>query len=404
MWAGVLLIFGLFFFGSGNTGAVINYWESVTAQSTVVLGVINAVCGASAAWESARLRQAAISTWAPARSELRIACEHLAPIALLGLLGVLASLLVFAPAGLLDVPGGPDVTVLGTAYVVILAHIALGWLAGLRVPRLLGPALMLIVGYFWGFWPAAISDPAWLRHLNIQGMTECCSIDQVPSPRSLAATVAFSAGIIVAVLITSTTLRPGSRLLLSLIAFFTGLTVAVTAAMPLEFNGVQPRDRALLHCTGSKPEICLWPEQRPAADDFRRWTAEADNNLRAIGVTPAKKIEFSVVVPERNDVLAATAGSALRLDIPSCAEQPYAEYPGDEAASVIYPWLVLTAGVTPDSLAWPAEAISLAQEVRKMPAASQQAWLDRNMRSVRDCSVKPELSPSAFAQAGKEKR
>ncbi|GAA2948506.1 hypothetical protein GCM10020227_14340 [Streptomyces flavovirens] len=399
-WVLVILLAGLLFFSSGNKDAVIPYWESITAQSTLILAVISAVCGAGAAWETARLRESDISTWAPSRTDLRIIGERLVPVAIVGLLAIFSSLAIFSPGAILDVPGWPNLGVLSAAYAVVLAHISIGYLIGRKLSRLLGPALMLIGGYFWGFWPAALADPSWLRHLNGQGVGDCCRLDQVPSTRSLGATVAFSSGLIVAGLI-AITLRHHARRRLVLASFVSlaGLAGAVVLAVPLGFTGDQARDRSLLWCTGSRPQVCLWPEQRARADDFVHWSHEASRELRIVGVEPAESIEFAMVAPDRDSVLAAAATSGISFDPPSCAQEPYAEYPGDEAALVIYPWLALVAGAQPRSLTWPEEAVQLAQKVREMPPASQKQWFDRNMRSVRDCSVEPELSPAAYASS-----
>ncbi|MCP9208758.1 DUF7224 domain-containing protein [Streptomyces sp. NEAU-Y11] len=398
LWATLLLVPALLFFSSGNTDSTIPYWESVTAQSTIVLGVVSAVCGACAAWESGRLKQAAISTWAPSRSDLRVACEHLAPVALLGVLGILAALVAFAgPAR--DTPGGPDWTVLAVSYTVVISHVAVGYLVGRWLPRLLGTALMLVFGYFWGFWPAALDRPAWLRHLNGQGIGDCCRLDQEPSLRSLGATALFSIGALAAVWIF---LFVGSRRgfwILSSAVAVTGLVAAVVVAKPLGLDGEQARDRTALHCVGNQPQVCLWPEQLDHQADFVRWSHVAERRLRTAGLTPPGQMAFSQVVPDRETVLSVTATSLLPLDPPACALTPGAAYPGDEAVSVIYPWLAMTAGVRPDALQWPAEHVRYAEKVRELPRSSQRTWFDRNMRSVRDCSIKPELTLSAFTRA-----
>ncbi|RFU86053.1 hypothetical protein DY218_14195 [Streptomyces triticagri] len=398
VWVGVLLIAGLLFFSSGNTDTTIAYWGSITAQSTLLLPVVGAVCGAAAAWESARLRESGVAAWAPVRGELRIVGQRLAPLVVDGLLGIVVALGLFTPGDAFGLPGGPDAAVLVTAVVVLLGHLAAGYLVGRWLPKLLGPALMLVGGYFWGFWPAALAEPSWLRHLNGQGVGDCCRLDQEPSLRSLGATAAFSAGLVVAAVIVVVLRRTGRRRLVATAASLTGLACAIALAVPLGFGGEQARDRALLQCTGSRPQVCLWPEQQGRASEFRRWVKDADRKVRAVGVGPAERIEFAEPVPSRESVLVEAATSGVRLDPPACAERPYATYPGDEAALVIHPWLALTAGVAPDALLdWPSESVRRAEEVRRLPADAQAAWFARNMRSVRDCSVKPDLSPAAYA-------
>ncbi|MEU0985077.1 hypothetical protein [Streptomyces sp. NPDC005953] len=401
IWAAVLLISGLLFFSTGNTGGTIEYWNSVTAQSTGLLGVISAVCGAGAAWEAARLKRAAISSWAPSRGPLRIAVEHLTPMALLGLAGVLISLAIFSETQLFDTPGGPNAMVLAMAYIVVLSHIALGFLLGRVLPPLLSPALMLILGYFWGFWPAATAEPAWLRHLNGQGIGDCCGLDQTPAARSLGATALFSATVIAVALIVLATQQGRARLVLPAAIAIAGVTGAIAIASPLGLNGEQPRDRSLLRCSGSSPQVCLWPEQYEHRDDFIRWSNEANDKLRQAGITPSPRLEFGRPIPDRETVLTVAATSILPTEPPPCALRPGEPYPGADAVPVLSSWLAQVAGVDPAVSSWSADSVQLAQKVRTMPPKAQTAWFHHNMRSVQDCSYQPQLSPTSYARAGR---
>ncbi|MEE1776330.1 hypothetical protein PUR25_09695, partial [Streptomyces sp. JV181] len=61
----------------------------------------------------------------------------------------------------------------------------------------------------------------------------------------------------------------------------------------------------------------------------------------------------------------------------------------------------LTGGVPKSDLAqrWPLEAISLAEQIRALPTQAQHAWYERNMRSVHDCAVLPDLDPASYTKA-----
>jgi hypothetical protein len=403
-WVALVMVPVLFWFGVQNTESVIQYWESATAQSLIVLGFVSAGCGACAAWESARIHRAEVDGWAPVRSRLHIAWLHLAPVAVLGLLGVLASLVAFSSTAL-GAPGFPSLGILFTAYAVVVSHIALGWLVGPLMPRVLGAAVMLIFGYLWGFWPAAIGELPWLRHLNGQGLSECCGLDQTASLRSMAATFAFSAGLVAAALI-STVLGTKHRRHVGYVVSTTALgTVgSLILAVPLEFQGVQARDPELRRCTGKRVQVCVWPEQYDRQDDIVRWAQDTENRLSKVGVTPAAHVEFGEPRPSESVVRATTATSVLPTAPPDCATKPGAEYPGDAAHSAIYAWLSLTSGEPKDELVqhWQPEAVAFAEQVRHLPADQQHAWYERNMRSVLDCSVKPELRPASFQQAGEK--
>ncbi|MEV1044320.1 hypothetical protein [Streptomyces sp. NPDC049916] len=400
VWAALVLIPILVWFSAQNTESTIAYWPSISSQTTVVIGFISAACGAGAAWEAARIKQGAVLALAPARGMSSIATLHLGPLAVLGLIAMVAPFVVVMSS--VTLPSGfPNPTILAVSYSVVLSHIALGWFVGARTPKLLGAAAMLLFGYLWGFWPAAIGTLPWLRHLNGQGVTECCGLDEEPSIRSLAATVVFSLAVVTAVVLNSALRNHLWRPLLSFTAFTAVTAAALVLAVPLDFNGTQTRDTALRTCSGQTPQICLWPEQNTRREEITRWAEETTNKLAFVGVVPDRQVEFGNPQPDQADVASNIATSPVPGDPPPCALRRGATYPGDEAMIAIYAWLSLTGGVPEDDLAqrWPREAVTLAEQVRSLPAPAQNAWFERNMRSVRDCDVLPDLNPASYTGA-----
>ncbi|WP_405569032.1 hypothetical protein OG317_10875 [Streptomyces sp. NBC_01167] len=397
VWLALILIPTLVWFGAQNTDSAIAYWASVSAQSTIVLGFVSGACGAAAAWEAARLQRGEVFALAPARGGGAIVALHLLPVAVLGLIGIAASVCVYLLAAWPS-QGWPSLPILGTAYVVVLSHIALGWLIGSRMPRALGAAFMLVFGYLWGFWPAALETPL-PRHLNGQGFIDCCSLDEAPSVRSMAATVTLAVGVIAAAILATAFRQGARRVVVSLGAFGAAAAVSLMLAAPLQFDGDQPRDRALLQCTNGSPSVCLWPEQQSQQSQIAHWAQQATQRLKAVSVTPAPEIQFGEIQPSESSVLSIVATSPLPNDPPACALEPGAKYPGSLASSAIYAWLALTGGEQTADLVQrvPAPHIALAQQVRKLPPVAQHAWYERNMRSVRDCATDPDLSPSSFA-------
>jgi hypothetical protein len=395
----LVLLPALVWFGLRNTNGVIAYGESVTAQSTIVLGFVSAACGACAAWEAARVRRAGVAQWAPVRGGLRIALLHLTPVAVLGLLGVLVSLAAFTTAAA-DPPGPPAPAVLLTGCAVVLSHIALGWLVGGRLPPVLGTAAMLVFGYIWGFWPAALGELPWLRHLNAQSLGDCCGLEQTASVRSMAAAVLFSAGLIGAALIAVAVPagRPRRRLAVAAVPVVAAAG-ALVLAVPLGFTSVQARDPELRRCHGERVRVCLWPEQEDHRSELLAWAEDAGRRITAVGVAPPSEVEFGEPRPREGTVRATTAAGTLPTAPPACALTTGAAYPGEHALTAIHVWLALTAGESRANLVlrWPAEAVTLAERVRELPSGRQQAWYRRNMLSVRDCSVAPRLDPAAFA-------
>ncbi|MFC8593220.1 DUF7224 domain-containing protein [Streptomyces atroolivaceus] len=400
VWAALVLIPVLVWFSAQNTESAIAYWPSISSQTTVVVGFISAACGAGAAWEAARIKQGGITVLAPARGSFSVAVLHLGPVAVLGLIAMIAPFVVVLTS-VASTSGFPNPAILAVSYSVVLAHIALGWFIGARMPKFLGAATMLIFGYLWGFWPAALGGLPWPRHLNGQGVTECCGLDQEPSIRSLAATVTFSLAIVTAVVLSSAPRHRRWRPLLSLSGFTVATAVALTLAVPLEFQGTQARDTALRTCTGHNPQICLWPEQNTRRADISHWAQETTAQLATVGVTPARQIEFGDPQPDKANVASNIATSPLPNEAPPCALRQGAAYPGDQAMIAIYAWLSLTGGVPKSDLAhrWPLEAITLAEQIRALPTQAQHAWYERNMRSVHDCKVLPDLAPASYTKA-----
>ena len=399
-WAALVLVPVLVWFSAQNTESTIAYWPSISSQTTIVVGFISAACGAGAAWEAARIKQSGITVLAPARGLLSVVVLHLGPVAVLGLIAMIAPFAVIV-SSVASTPGFPNPAILAASYSVILAHVALGWFVGARMPKLLGAATMLIFGYLWGFWPAALGGLPWLRHLNGQGVTECCGLDQEPSVRSLAATVTFSFAIVTAVVLSSALRHRLWRPLLSLTGFTAATAVALALAVPLGFQGTQARDTALRTCSGQRPQICLWPEQDTRRADISHWADETTAQLATVGVTPARQVEFGDPHPDKTNVASNIATSPLPNEAPACALRRGAAYPGDEAMIAIYAWLSLVGGVPKNDLAQrsPHEAITLAEQIRALPTQAQHAWYERNMRSVRDCAVLPDLAPASYTKA-----
>ncbi|WP_405460001.1 hypothetical protein OG786_22000 [Streptomyces sp. NBC_00101] len=400
IWSALVLIPVLAWSTALNSGFTIAYWPSVSSRATGVLGFVSAACGAGAAWEAARVRQGGITGLAPARGPSSVAFLHLGPVALLGLLAVATPVGVVLTS-VAPPPGLPNPAVLAASYSVILAHIALGWFVGARTPQLLGVASLLVFGYLWGFWPAALGGLPWLRHLNGQGVNECCGLDQEPSMRSLAATVTFSLAIVTAVVLGSSARSRRRALLLSLTGFVVPTAVALSFAVPLGFHGTDDRDSALRTCTGRSPRICLWPEQDTERAEIGHWAEETTARLATVGVVPARQVEFGNPRPARTDVVSTIATSLLPDEAPACALRDGAAYPGGDAVTALSAWLSLTGGVPESDLVrrWPSTSIALARQISVLPAEEQHAWYERNMRSVRDCSVLPDLRAASSTQA-----
>ncbi|MEU9982438.1 hypothetical protein [Streptomyces sp. NPDC050856] len=100
--------------------------------------------------------------------------------------------------------------------------------------------------------------------------------------------------------------------------------------------------------------------------------------------------------PERPEVVAALALSALPPDVPSCAR--YGPWPGSAASGPVMAWALFAAGARPDDVAAarPEEEVRLAREVRELPPAAQRRWFGDNVTALSRCDRRPELRPERY--------
>ncbi|MGH3311432.1 MAG: DUF7224 domain-containing protein [Streptomyces sp.] len=373
-------------------------WETAAAGATVQFGFVTTVCGGCAAWEGSRMRRGRVLGWAPVRSDVRLAWERLVPVLVLGLLAqtvVTARFTVHA----WESPGHPNPGLIAVWLGALLAHTAVGYIVGYRLPQLTGVAVMLVGGFFWGFWPAALESPSWLRHLNGQGTGDCCTIDRELSVRSIAATLTFNlTAILGAVLLTMLRGRTGRRRLTAAV-LATGTVASVILAVPLGFDGSQAREKDLDRCAGDAPAICLWPEQEPERAALRRQVGQTGARLAQVGVTLPRRLAFSDVRTERKWLLEETATSVLPEDVTPCADGDDTEGRREDAQTVLYIWLSLTAGTGSGTFSgrMPGDAVTLAEKAHRLPRSAQQDWYERNMRAVRHCGTTPRLDPATYA-------
>ncbi len=403
-WAALVLIPSLLWLAGGDVTDE-HVWEAAGAAATVQLGFVTTVCGGCAAWEGSRVRRGRVLDWAPVRGDLSLAWERLAPVLVLGLLAQTVVAARFTmPAW--ESPGHPNPGLITVWLSALLAHTAVGYLIGYRLPQLTGVAVMLVGGFFWGFWPAALASPSWLRHLNGQGTVDCCSIDRELSVRSMAATLTFSATVVLGTVLLVVLRGRSGRRRLTAGVLATGIVASVVLAAPLGFTGSQARDEALDRCAGEAPAICLWPEQEPERAQLRRGVEQTEARLAKVGVALPRRLTFSDVRTERESLLEEAATSTLPEDITQCAGGDGASSRREDTQTVLYVWLSLTAGAGSATFEgrMPEDAVALAEKARSLPSAAQQGWYERNMRAIRHCDTEPRPDPAAYASTYDGKR
>ncbi|QKW07275.1 hypothetical protein HUT18_13620 [Streptomyces sp. NA04227] len=373
------------------------YWLSVTAQSNVLIAFIAPACAASAAWEGTRVRRSRILEGTPVRSPVRIALSAVLPVYVLGAASVVLALLLLLP-GTPGAPDGNSVAILAVEAVVVAAHVAVGYVLGLRLPPFLAAPVALVTSFLWMAFPAALPTP-WLRQLNGANLSECCALDQTLAPRALLAPSVVALGTVVAVLLWIWAQGRFQQLLLAPLAVGITLAVAVPIATPLGRSPAQARPASELRCEGRAPAVCLWPEQQASADRIGRWAAHADARLRTMGVPTAARITPHSSDPAQDEVLGFVASKALSHQTPTCAFS--GEWPGSDAQGALEAWLRLTAGLDPNSVQVSngLDDTHLAEQVRKLPLPAQKRWYARNEPTLHTCSKQPDLDPAHFASA-----
>lgn len=385
---------------SGNLSQWINqgYWESVTAQSTFLLGFIAPACAACAAWEGTRVKISGMLRSAPSRSPLQISASVLWPVGLLGAVSIMLSLALVASQAS-GAPGWPSLAMLALALIVVAAHTAAGYVGGLLLPRLLAAPAALVVSFVWMAYPAAMDNPPWLRQLNGHNLSECCALDQVAAHRALLAPAVLAVGVTVACALWVAARRVPR--LVAPVALAGSLVAGPVLAAPLGDQVARPRDPGALDCRTGPSGICLWPEQRAAAQEIEEWGAQARRNLKAAGVAPARDVKVMSSAPDRGEVLSVMAFSALPPDIPVCAQN--GPWPGSRAAGPVTAWVVLAAGARPQDVegAYAEDDLRLARTVRDLPAAAQKRWFERNLAAMSGCDRQPELRLEPFTEAAR---
>ncbi|MGC5342347.1 DUF7224 domain-containing protein [Streptomyces sp. DT171] len=385
---GLLLILWLLAYRDSVTDLVTRgYWESVAGQSSSLLVWTAPAVAACGAWEGMRIRQSRSLRGAPARTFTGVSLAVLSPTFVLGALAVALSLGLLLP----QAAGGPDwttVAILVLELLVVAAHTVVGYVLGLSLPRLLAVPMALVGSFVWMAYPAAM-NVFWVRQLNGTNLAECCTLDQVVAPRSILAPVLVSIGLLAAAWLV--TVRRRGRRFIAPVVLTVAVAVSAWIVHPLGYSATESRSAVSHTCSGTRPQVCLWPEQHDAARDVATWATDAHSRLSAVGVTPAAQLSPRSSTPTSDDVRALLALSALPKDIPACAKT--GEWPGSRAYGPLSVWLTITAGADPQVVAsrYAPTEVEIAKRVLKRPQPAQRVWFQRNTKALTRCDLQPIL-------------
>ncbi|MFE9659199.1 hypothetical protein [Streptomyces sp. NPDC005955] len=385
-----------------SSWVTVGYWPSATANATFALPFVNAVCAGVAAWEVARFTRGRVFDQTAARGPLAITAPVLLPVAVLGLLALLAALFTSVSAAGVG-PGLPQPGVLLVMVGLLLANILVGSVVGRVLPGVLAAPLALVGSFVVNAYPAALTL-WWPRHLVAGGLDGCCAVDETLDPSALWSAGAFAASVSLGAL---ALIRFRGRLpaLLTALALTAGGTaLAAHLARDLTDTVVRPRPPAALHCTGSRPTVCLWPEVRHPAT-VHRATRTVVARLERAGVPVPDTLTMAarpgpgaskLGIPTDATAADVPAGvaSGLLPEPPACALRG-APYPAADAELPLAAWLYATAGEPHPVVAgrFGAPEAALARKVRDQPRDVQLAWYERNRAALTTCGTRPDLDP-----------
>ncbi|WP_433857624.1 DUF7224 domain-containing protein [Streptomyces kronopolitis] len=386
-------------------GVIHGYWPSTLGAATFALPFVAPACATAGAWEGTRLTRGNVTHWAPTRSGLGIALPLLAPVLVLGTVGMAVAVAVTISTGRPDV-GTPPVGMVLIWLVILTAHAMAGFLLGTRLPLVVATPLALILSFVLTAYPAAL-EPLWLRHMVTGGMGSCCSLDQTPSWRAAASALVLALGVIVAAALALTMLRRRARTLLIGGALVAGLAGSAWLAYGLPADPVTARSSDQLECAGDEPRVCLWPELAGHAAMVRESATDARHRLQQAGLSvpdeltmdehPGKGSLFIGAWPDPtpSEVRAGVGTALLPSGPPACA-QSGSSFPGADAYGPTAAWLSLTAGAEQEAVAghYGEKEGAVAARIRQASPDEQLAWYHRNDRALRDCTTHPAPPPA----------
>ncbi|MER5463944.1 hypothetical protein ABT010_25320 [Streptomyces sp. NPDC002668] len=374
------------------------YWESATAQATLIGVIPVTLCAATGTWEAIRLKRSGLidtGGGTSERSSLTVAFAQLRVVWCVSAIFVIWSLICVSrwASGAL---GMPDLRVLALLAGMLWAYALLGYAIGWLLPGLLTVPGVAIGTFLWLSYPAAM-EPLWLRQLNGTNLSECCAYDQTLAPRALIIPALVLLGLVGSALLAIAARARRSRLL-SVLPLAAATAMAVPLAMPLGFSPSEKRDISALWCTDGAPRVCVWPEQRNAAEKFQTWAQEGAGRLSMAGVKPPKTYMPTSSDPTRSDVLRSLVSAVMPASFPDCHKQGV--WSGRSAYFPVGAWLELTAGANraevAKRIADGGKALSLVDRVRALPAKDQLNWYQTNHAALTDCSREPRLDPGAY--------
>lgn len=257
--------------GAGLQTGQRGYFYGVVVNSLTTLIAVAALASFTASIYGSRLRSSAWLLRGAAMAPWRLVLRSLvAPFSLglgLWMCGLVVELIAYAPYSYFAVPWLALLAVL----CIIALHSFFGFTIGCLLPAALAAPLALASSFCWmGFTGA--TEPFALRYLAGFALGSCCEVTSVLAPQAVFALLAASLGIgclVCCVLwmwwpALRGRLRRGVRPVIAcagVLALLAGLSGGLWFARDLGPYPNPPRPAAELVCSGTAPEICVFPEQ-----------------------------------------------------------------------------------------------------------------------------------------------
>ncbi|CAL9420327.1 DUF7224 domain-containing protein [Streptomyces sp. enrichment culture] len=291
---------------------------------------------------------------------------------------------------------------LAVAHLVLLpaAWLAIGWCAGMMLPRSAAAPLLGIGCWAWLAFPQSFEAP-WWRHVN--GFVTTLSdptVTRVPSVYLVS--WAVTASLVLAVWLMAGRRRPVGVVagVVVVAGAFAGGRWAVDG---WGYGGlVQARETALV-CVGEAPRVCVPPEYRPYADTLRRDVLAPLARVERAGLVPPRELHVvsrHAPVPPGAWPLTGWSppqsrpGGATRSG-PGVLTQPLIAAVAAEGGKkacvmpgtlpVYWATLVTTGEERPVLAALTPDERRELNDLRRKPAAQQAAWFTQAVRGERYC-------------------
>lgn len=396
--------------------SVSGYWPAAVAGAAIFLVFSCGVAATAGAWEGKRYRAGAAFVQTSSRSSATIFADHLwTPLAAGILLQAVA--VVLMSRNTWAAPGAPSPLVVLAFASILFFHTCIGVAIGRWLPPVASLPLSLLASYSWlGFSWSVDYFP--LRYLAGLVMADCCSVETSLDLRAPIIATVFSglAGVSL-LLITAARRTSGDRLHRFGVPVGAASIAVVTVIALVSGSGlgaapITERPQSQSICSGRRPTICLFPEQR-ADSDSEAVIRKAAENLSRSGVTMQPMIRASNAASSPDDLnmivqvrmTEADLVHSLTTAVLGDAEVAYCESERDDAerlndAAVANRWLIDMAarGIVDADRVEPALEMndpSALRELRKAPVPAQAAWVTATVHRLTDCSIGHIAVPAA---------